>query len=146
MKKFQQDFIINQSDSDKVSHHGYHRFYPWFLNHLRGQSVNFLEIGIDKTESLKLWKGYFNSVNLHGIDIDYKNKYRDIVKIDLAIQPLEGLESVESRRNFVEACKKADVIGGLPDRDSSHEYHIDLLFDYKYPVIYYIFDILEPYL
>ena len=73
MKKFQQDFIISQSNSDKVSHHGYHRFYPWFLNHLRGQNVNFLEIGIDKTESLRLWKGYFNSVNLHGIDIDYKN-------------------------------------------------------------------------
>jgi len=58
-----------------------------------------------------------------------KNKYIDKVKIDLAIQPLEGLESVESRRNFVEACKKADVIGGLPDRDTSHENHIDLLFD-----------------
>ncbi len=58
-----------------------------------------------------------------------KKKYSDRVKIDLAIQPLEGLENIESRRNFVEACKKADVIGGLPDRDSSHEVHIDLLFD-----------------
>ena len=54
MKKFQRDFIIEESNSDKVSHHGYHRFYPWFLEHLRGQNVNFLEIGIDKTESLKL--------------------------------------------------------------------------------------------
>ena len=58
-----------------------------------------------------------------------KEKYSDRVKIDLAIQPLEGLERIESRRNFVEACKKADIIGGLPDRDSSHETHIDLLFD-----------------
>ncbi len=58
-----------------------------------------------------------------------KNKYNHRVKIDLAIQPLEGLENIESRKNFVEACKKADVIGGLPDRDSSHEVHIDLLFD-----------------
>ena len=58
-----------------------------------------------------------------------KNKYKDNVKIDLAIQPLEGLENIESRKNFVKACKKADVIGGLPDRDSSHSNHIDLLFD-----------------
>ena len=72
MNKFQQDFIIEESTSDKISHHGYHRFYPWFLTHLRGQNVNFLEIGIDKTESLKLWKGYFGNVNLHGIDIDEK--------------------------------------------------------------------------
>ena len=72
MNKFQQDFIIKESNSDKISHHGYHRFYPWFLSHLRGQNVNFLEIGIDKTESLKLWKGYFGNVNLHGLDIDDK--------------------------------------------------------------------------
>ena len=58
-----------------------------------------------------------------------KNKYKNNIKIDLAIQPLEGLESIESRKNFVEACKKADVIGGLPDRDSSPEKHVDLLFD-----------------
>tara|TARA_Y100000592_G_scaffold38385_1_gene60785 strand:+ start:10977 stop:11903 length:927 start_codon:yes stop_codon:yes gene_type:complete len=58
-----------------------------------------------------------------------KRKYSDRVKIDLAIQPLEGLENIESRRNFIEACKKADVVGGLPDRDSSHATHIDLLFD-----------------
>ena len=72
MKKFQQDFIIDESTSDKITKHGYHRFYPWFLNHLRGENVNLLEIGIDRTESLKLWKGYFDSVNLHGIDIDEK--------------------------------------------------------------------------
>ena len=72
MNKFQRDFIIEGSTSDKISHHGYHRFYPWFLNHLRGQNINVLEIGIDKAQSLKLWKGYFSSVNLHGIDIDEK--------------------------------------------------------------------------
>ena len=72
MNKFQQDFIIDKTNSDKISHHGYHRFYPWFLNHLRGKNINLLEIGIDKTESLRLWNGYFDSVNLHGIDIDEK--------------------------------------------------------------------------
>ena len=61
--------------------------------------------------------------------VELKKIYADKVNIDLAIQPLEGLENIESRKNFIEACKKADVIGGLPDRDSSHEMHIDLLFD-----------------
>ena len=72
MNKFQKDFALQDASTDKIYHHGYHRFYPWFLNHLRDKNVNFLEIGIDKTESLKLWKGYFASVNLHGIDIDDK--------------------------------------------------------------------------
>ena len=72
MKMFQKQFMIDESNSDKISHHGYHRFYPWFLKHLRDEDINLLEIGIDENESLKLWKGYFNNVNLHGIDIDEK--------------------------------------------------------------------------
>lgn len=75
MKKLHQNFMIENSNSDKVSHHGYHRFYPWFLAHLQGQDINLLEIGIDRTESLKLWKGYFGKINLHGIDIATKVFY-----------------------------------------------------------------------
>ena len=76
MKKFQKEFIIEESRTDKVSHHGYHRFYPWFLAHFRNKEINLLEIGIDRTESLKLWKGYFDKLNLHGLDIDEK-KFQD---------------------------------------------------------------------
>lgn len=57
-----------------------------------------------------------------------KETYEDKIKIDIAIQPLEGLEDPKSKENFLEACVKADFIGGLPDRDSSPEYHLDLLF------------------
>ena len=42
---------------------------------------------------------------------------------------LEGLEDLKSKENFLEACMKADFIGGLPDRDSSPSKHIDLLFN-----------------
>ena len=70
-------------------------------------------------------------VNQKCIDagIKLKEKYKEKIKIDLAIQPLEGLEDKKSRDNFIKACKKADFIGGLPDRDSSHKRHIEMLFD-----------------
>ena len=58
-----------------------------------------------------------------------KKIYKDNVEIDIAIQPLEGLEDPKSKNNFLEACAKADFIGGLPDRDSSPEHHLDLLFE-----------------
>jgi len=61
--------------------------------------------------------------------VKLKETYNDKVKIDLAIQPLEGLEDKKSRYSFIEACEKADFIGGLPDRDSSPEKHIDILFN-----------------
>ena len=57
-----------------------------------------------------------------------KEIYRDEIKIDIAIQPLEGLEQTKSKENFLEACMKSDFIGGLPDRDSSPSNHLDLIF------------------
>ena len=106
MNKFQQDFIIEESTSDKISHHGYHRFYPWFLTHLRGQNVNFLEIGIDKTESLKLWKGYFGNVNLHGIDIDQK-EFNDT---EVTLHKIDQSNSLELDKFVADVGIKFDVI------------------------------------
>ena len=106
MNKFQQDFIIEESTSDKISHHGYHRFYPWFLTHLRGKNVNFLEIGIDKTESLKLWKGYFGSVNLHGIDIDEK-QFNDT---EVTLHKIDQSSSLELGKFVATVGIKFDVI------------------------------------
>ena len=60
--------------------------------------------------------------------IRLKELYADQINIDIAIQPLEGLEDSKSKENFLEACMKADFIGGLPDRDSFPSKHIDLLF------------------
>ena len=61
--------------------------------------------------------------------IRLKELYEGQINIDIAIQPLEGLEDSKSKENFLEACMKADFIGGLPDRDSSPSNHIDLLFN-----------------
>lgn len=55
--------------TDKVTHHGYDRFYPRFLDGLRDMSGAMLEIGIDKYRSLKLWQDYFPHAFIYGIDI-----------------------------------------------------------------------------
>lgn len=81
MTAFQEAFLVDASQSDKLRHHGYHRFYPWFLAHLRQARVTMLEIGIDQTKSLKLWSGYFDDLDLHGIDIDEKTFDGDAVTL-----------------------------------------------------------------
>jgi hypothetical protein len=68
----QKEFLEIHTDSDKLHHHGYHRLYPWFFRHLKTRQINLLEIGLDETESLKLWKGYFKNADIYGIDIDPK--------------------------------------------------------------------------
>ena len=74
MHKFQKEFLDLPTSSDKLSHHGYHRVYPWFLSHFRDRHVRLLEIGIDRSESLRLWSSYFiGGLTLHGIDRDEKH-------------------------------------------------------------------------
>lgn len=67
------DFLEGGSSTDKTTYHGYHRIYPWFLGHLKAkQNVKLLEIGAHEMGSVKLWRNYFNAVDLTIIDKDEK--------------------------------------------------------------------------
>jgi cytosine deaminase len=58
--------------------------------------------------------------------IDVRKKYKNQIKLEIAIQPLEGILNVEARKRFEEACELADVIGGLPSKDRpTPEKHLD---------------------
>jgi hypothetical protein len=68
MKSF---YEIGSHLSDKVNHHRYDRFYPLFLESLRDQEFNMLEIGVWGGGSLQLWEEYFPKAYIHGVDINY---------------------------------------------------------------------------
>lgn len=74
MHRHQQAFLdASIATTDKVAHHGYQRFYPWYLSAFRDAPVRLLEIGIDQLGSVHLWRRYFPAgVELHGIDRDEK--------------------------------------------------------------------------
>ena len=55
--------------TDKITHHGYDRFYPLFLDRIRDISGAILEIGIEKHHSLKMWLTYFPHAYIYGLDI-----------------------------------------------------------------------------
>ncbi|MCX2975729.1 class I SAM-dependent methyltransferase [Halieaceae bacterium IMCC8485] len=56
--------------TDKIRHHGYHRYYTTFLEHLRDMDFAMLEIGIERGGSLKMWSEYFSRAEIYGIDIN----------------------------------------------------------------------------
>tara|TARA_Y100001972_G_scaffold129049_1_gene193755 strand:- start:20269 stop:21222 length:954 start_codon:yes stop_codon:yes gene_type:complete len=59
--------------------------------------------------------------------IKLKEEWKNKIKIDLAIQPLEGVFG-DSQKEYVRACEKADIIGGLPSRDKGKEDdHLDFI-------------------
>lgn len=59
--------------TDKVTHHGYHRFYDYFLVPIKNHKMNILEIGVDDLRSLKMWLDFFPNANIYGIDINKKD-------------------------------------------------------------------------
>ena len=61
-------YNIGKDLTDKVYHHRYDRFYPRFLESLRDQEFNMLEIGVWRGGSLKLWEEYFPKALIYGID------------------------------------------------------------------------------
>jgi hypothetical protein len=72
----------NKHKTDKIYHHGYHRFYEDVLNKYRKKKLNFLEIGMDTGESLNLWRDYFPKANIYGLEInqEYKNNKIYVMK------------------------------------------------------------------
>ena len=59
--------------TDKITHHGYQRFYDYFLVPIKNNKMNILEIGVDDLRSLKMWLDFFKNANIYGIDINKKD-------------------------------------------------------------------------
>jgi hypothetical protein len=69
------DEIAIECGTDKSSRgHSYCQYYDIFFDQLRYKSINLLEIGIDKGDSLRMWHKYFPHSEIHGIDLrgDYE--------------------------------------------------------------------------
>ena len=93
--------------TDKTLHHGYHHFYPRFLEPLRNETFNMLEIGLgsfqDNTgNSPKLWKEYFPNANVFVMDIDYeyKDEFGTIIRGDQS-----DIKDITKVANIVEKAK-----------------------------------------
>ena len=60
--------------------------------------------------------------------IAVREEYKDLIHLEYAVQPLEGVLEPKAQEAFVEACKLADIIGGLPSRDRPNpRKHLDFI-------------------
>ncbi|MFV0605194.1 MAG: hypothetical protein ACK5NK_05055 [Niabella sp.] len=56
--------------SDKMTYHGYHRFYPLFIHTLVDvPNIKMLELGYQNGYSIDLWTNYFNNPIIDAIDV-----------------------------------------------------------------------------
>ena len=83
-------------NTDKVTHHGYHRFYGQFIDFVSDiENVGMIEIGMDKLSSLNMWLEYFPKAFIYGVDIgieDQGDRYK-IFKYDQS--KIENLSKIK---------------------------------------------------
>ena len=70
--------------TDKLTHHGYDRYYDYFLVPLKNKPITLFEIGIDEGRSLKMWNDMFRFGKIYGMDITkgYVHEKGEIFKGD----------------------------------------------------------------
>lgn len=70
--------------TDKVGHHGYHFFYPRYLDSLRDQTFTMLEIGYFRGESARMWEEYFPHAEIFAVDIESSGKHErhEVIQAD----------------------------------------------------------------
>jgi hypothetical protein len=125
-KTFKQIGINFQTD--KVLHHGYHFYYPYYLEHLRSKSFKMLEIGLgtfshNTGNSPKLWKEYFPNVKSFTMDInhEYIDEYSIVIKGDQSkISDLHKVKNIIGDVDFI------------IDDGSHHPEHQLLTFNYLF--------------
>ena len=70
--------------TDKVLHHGYHFFYPRFLEPLRDKNFKMLEIGYDTGASVRMWEEYFPKAEIFAADINTSGRFgrHEVIEAD----------------------------------------------------------------
>lgn len=80
-----EEILQKYPSSDKgANYHNYLPFYEKHISKFRDNLNNFLEIGIYKGDSLRMWREYFNVGNLAAIDVEdltYINLPNTYIKI-----------------------------------------------------------------
>ena len=106
---------------------GFIEIYEAFFKNLRDKEINILEIGVDKGDSLRLWRDYFTKAKICGIDIDKKN---------FTINDTEILTGDQSDYKFLQSIidkyKNFDII---IDDGSHQSKHIIASFKFLFPYL-----------
>ena len=112
-----------KSTKDRV---GFLEIYSNYFKDYKDKEINILEIGIDKGESLKIWRKYFTRAKICGIDI-----------IDIKSQ-IEGVDFIKADQTdgkaLKEICDKYKGFDIIIDDGGHYSNHIvtslNFLFDY----------------
>ena len=70
--------LFNKYGCDKAVKHNYHTVYEPEFDTIRNESINILEVGVFKGDSVRAWLEFFPNATIYGIDVFTRVKPEDI--------------------------------------------------------------------
>lgn len=111
------DELAIKHGTDKSEGHGYTKvLYPQFLDQIRYLPVSFLEIGVLKGASLKMWDEYFTHPDKQMFAWDIVPEYARKVPKGWRFHDVDSIDALQVRR----ASKKLPMLDVVID-DGCHE-------------------------
>ncbi len=92
--------------------HPYTPVYDDLFSHLRDKDINIAEIGIEKNDSINIWRKYFSSANIYGFEFneDYLLNARNQNLANVFYEKIDVKENNSIKQTFQKVGIKYDVI------------------------------------
>ena len=128
-------------NTDKVTHHEYHKYYEPVLKPFYNSHGSIIEIGLGTGVSLPMWKNLFKYAHIYGVDKEYENRGDDRHTIYKADQ-----SNVNDLNNLKKSLTDKNVF--FINDDGSHiPEHQLLTFNTLFPIVaeggFYIIEDIE---
>tara|TARA_B110001452_G_scaffold102532_1_gene85094 strand:- start:814 stop:1500 length:687 start_codon:yes stop_codon:yes gene_type:complete len=104
--------------------HGFIEIYDRYFSHLKEQKINILEIGIERGDSLRMWREYFTNASICAIDLHDRN---------ISVNNTDILIGDQSNYSFLEIIvKKYQKFDIIIDDGSHQSKHIISSFNFLF--------------
>lgn len=135
--------LAKSCNTDKLQH-GYLSFYQIFFSQFQNSNINFLEIGVYRGESARLWKKYFSKANIFMLDVFDKTDILSKLNVHFIKGDSANKNDIERMMDEVEEKTNKRNFDIIID-DGSHFQHdqmcgIGNLFQYLSSDGYYIIE------
>tara|TARA_B100000029_G_scaffold500148_1_gene571448 strand:- start:128 stop:967 length:840 start_codon:yes stop_codon:yes gene_type:complete len=113
-------YPTNKSPYHEGFRSGFTGFYNLLFSNLRDKKINFAEIGIEKNDSIKMWREFFSEATIHAFDID-EEKIENAKKHNLDRTFYHKI-NVAIENSIVDGFKRTECKFDVIIDDSTHDF------------------------
>lgn len=116
--KFNSDKCPYSSQTTSGHRHPYTPVYDTLFSSLKNKKINILEIGIEKNDSINIWRNYFPLAHIYGFEIS--DEYLSNAKNQKLNNVFYDKIDVKDANNIKQVFQKVDVKYDIIIDDSTH--------------------------